>query len=77
MTVKGISAGNYPYYRRNIAKCDGACGGGVAVSSSTPGVPLGRWHGRGAAVLVLAGEVSEPQMRALFGLGCTRTLRRS
>ncbi|MFF3256417.1 MobF family relaxase [Actinacidiphila glaucinigra] len=69
MTMKGISAAGYSYYRRDIATCDGACGGGVAVSSSTPGVPVGRWHGRGAAVLGLAGEVSEPQMRALFGLG--------
>ncbi|WSM88192.1 relaxase domain-containing protein [Actinacidiphila glaucinigra] len=67
--MKGISAAGYSYYRRDIATCDGACGGGVAVSSSTPGVPVGRWHGRGAAVLRLAGEVSEPQMRALFGLG--------
>lgn len=39
------------------------------MSSSVPGVPTGEWLGRAAAVLGLAGEVSEPQMRALFGLG--------
>ncbi|WP_326581563.1 relaxase domain-containing protein [Actinacidiphila glaucinigra] len=69
MTCKAITAAGYAYYRRNITKGDGARGGGVAVSSSMPGVPAGQWHGRGAAVLGLAGEVSEPQMRALFGLG--------
>ncbi|WP_326580813.1 relaxase domain-containing protein [Actinacidiphila glaucinigra] len=69
MTCKAVTAAGYAYYRRNIAQGDGARGGGVAVSSAMPGVPVGQWHGRGAAVLGLAGEVSEPQMRALFGLG--------
>ncbi|MFB7287819.1 MobF family relaxase [Actinacidiphila glaucinigra] len=69
MTGKAITAAGYAYYRRNIARGDGARGGGVAVSSSMPGVPAGQWHGRAAPVLGLTGEVSEPQMRALFGLG--------
>ncbi|MFF3256999.1 MobF family relaxase [Actinacidiphila glaucinigra] len=69
MTMKGITAAGYRYYRRNIAAGDGARGGQVAVSSSTPGVPAGQWHGAAAVRLGLAGEVTEPQMRALFGLG--------
>ncbi|WP_326581871.1 relaxase domain-containing protein (plasmid) [Actinacidiphila glaucinigra] len=69
MTVKGITAASYPYYRHNIAAADGARGSEAAVSSSTPGVPVGEWHGAAAVRLGLAGEVTEPQMRALFGLG--------
>ncbi|MFF3565477.1 MobF family relaxase [Streptomyces sp. NPDC002574] len=69
MTCKAITAAGYAYYRRNIAQGDGVGGGGVAVSSAMPGVPVGQWHGRAATVLGLAGEVSDPQMRALFGLG--------
>ncbi|MFE7328055.1 MobF family relaxase [Streptomyces sp. NPDC057565] len=69
MTAKGLTAKNYLYYRRNIAAGDGARGSGPTVSSDEPGVPPGVWHGQAARALGLTGVVSEPQMRALFGLG--------
>ncbi|MFE0773291.1 MobF family relaxase [Streptomyces sp. NPDC058861] len=69
MTGAAVTAENYRYYRSNVAAGDGVQGGGQAVSSSQPGVPAGVWTGRAAAALGLAGEVTEPQMRALFGLG--------
>ncbi|EGE39527.1 TrwC relaxase [Streptomyces sp. ACT-1] len=69
MTVKGITAGQERYYRRNIALGDGAQGTEPTVSSSVPGVPPGVWHGQAAAALGLSGLVADAQMRALFGLG--------
>ncbi|GAA2447771.1 hypothetical protein GCM10010405_33980 [Streptomyces macrosporus] len=69
MTAQGITAASYRYYRRSIAAGDGAAGGRPTVSSAVPGVPPGIWHGRAARTLGLAGEVTEAQMRALFGLG--------
>jgi len=69
MTAQGITAAGYRYYRRSIAAGDGAAGGRPTVSSAVPGVPPGIWHGRAAGVLGLSGEVTEAQMRALFGLG--------
>ncbi|MGX1886793.1 MobF family relaxase [Streptomyces sp. NPDC055287] len=69
MTAKGITAKGYRYYRRNIAAGAGAQGSEPTVSSSAPGVPHGVWHGQAARALGLAGVVTEPQMRALFGLG--------
>ncbi|WP_277347755.1 MobF family relaxase [Streptomyces barkulensis] len=69
MTVKGITAKGHSYYQRNIAAGDGARGSEPTTSSSVPGVPPGEWHGQAARVLGLAGEVSEPQMNALFGKG--------
>ncbi|MFE7777735.1 MobF family relaxase, partial [Streptomyces sp. NPDC057445] len=69
MTAKGITADGWRYYRRSIAAGDGAVGGVATVSSDVPGVPPGYWHGQAARALGLSGVVSEPQMRALFGLG--------
>ncbi|MFD4243651.1 MobF family relaxase [Streptomyces sp. NPDC058525] len=69
MTGAAVTAENYRYYRSNVAAGDGVHGGEPAVSSSQPGVPAGVWAGRAAAAMGLAGEVTEPQMRALFGLG--------
>ncbi|MFE4925157.1 MobF family relaxase [Streptomyces sp. NPDC056661] len=69
MTAKGLTAKNYLYYRRNIAAGDGARGSEPTVSWAEPGVPPGVWHGQGARALGLSGVVSDPQMRALFGLG--------
>ncbi|MDX2733626.1 MobF family relaxase, partial [Streptomyces sp. PA03-2a] len=69
MTAKGLTAKNYLYYRRNIAAGDGALGSEPAVSSDEHGVPPGVWHGQAAGAMGLSGVVSEPQMRALFGLG--------
>ncbi|MFC5905347.1 MobF family relaxase, partial [Streptomyces zhihengii] len=69
MTAKAFTAGRERYYRRNVARGDGAPGAELTVSSSVPGVPPGVWHGQGAQALRLTGLVSEAQMRALFGLG--------
>ncbi|MGW8995021.1 MobF family relaxase [Streptomyces zhihengii] len=69
MTGAAVTAENYRYYRSSVAAGDGIQGGEPAVSSSEPGVPAGVWTGRAAAAMGLTGEVSEPQMRALFGLG--------
>ncbi|MFH8260532.1 MobF family relaxase [Streptomyces roseolus] len=69
MTVKGITAGQERYYRRNIALGDGAQGAEPTVSFSEPGVPPGAWHGQAAHALGLTGIVTDAQMQALFGLG--------
>ncbi|MET7552544.1 relaxase domain-containing protein [Streptomyces sp. NPDC005479] len=69
MTAKGLTAKDYLYYRRNIAAGDGARGSEPTVSSDQPGVPPRVWHGQAAEAMRLSGVVSEPQMRALFGLG--------
>ncbi|MEU6071906.1 MobF family relaxase [Streptomyces sp. NPDC047082] len=69
MTAAGITERAWRYYRRNIAAGDGARGSEPTISSGVPGVPPGIWHGQAAAELGLSGVVSEPQMRALFGLG--------
>ncbi|MFE1781574.1 MobF family relaxase [Streptomyces sp. NPDC059506] len=69
MTANAFTAGQERYYRRNIARGDGAPGAELTVSSSVPGVPPGVWHGQGARALGLSGIVSDAQMRALFGLG--------
>ncbi|WP_331725298.1 MobF family relaxase [Streptomyces zaomyceticus] len=69
MTANAFTAGRERYYRRNIARGDGAQGAELTVSSSVPGVPPGVWHGQGAHALGLSGIVTDAQMRALFGLG--------
>lgn len=69
MAAKAITEGREGYYRRNIARGDGAQGTELTISSSVPGVPPGVWHGQAAAALGLAGIVTDAQMRALFGLG--------
>ncbi|MGZ2361686.1 relaxase domain-containing protein [Streptomyces sp. 372A] len=69
MTANALTAGRERYYRRNIARGDGAPGAELTVSSSVPGVPPGVWHGQAARALGLSGIVSDTQMRALFGLG--------
>ncbi|MFD0432031.1 relaxase domain-containing protein [Streptomyces zhihengii] len=69
MTANAFTAGRQRYYRRNIARGDGAPGAELTVSSSAPGVPPGVWHGQAARALGLSGIVSDAQMRALYGLG--------
>ncbi|MFF9458662.1 MobF family relaxase [Streptomyces flaveolus] len=69
MTATAITADREGYYRRSIARGDGAQGTELTISSSVPGVPPGVWHGQAAAALGLSGIVTEAQMRALFGLG--------
>lgn len=69
MTAKGLTAKNSLYYRRNIAAGDGVRGSEPTVSSGEPGVPPGVWYGQAARDMGFSGVVSEPQMRALSGLG--------
>ena len=73
MTMAKITAGDgYTYLTRHVAHGDaGAAGARDATAYYTAqGNPPGVWTGRGAPLLGLARrEVTEDQMRALFGLG--------
>src|SRR4051795_8970643 len=71
MTVHKLSAGDgYTYLTRQVASADGRrARQGLADYYTESGCPPGRWMGAGAASLGVAGEVSEGQMRALFGAG--------
>jgi conjugative relaxase-like TrwC/TraI family protein len=67
-----LSAGDgYSYLTRQVASADEhrAAGQDLAGYYTATGNPPGRWAGAGAAVLGVSGEVSEPQMLALFGKG--------
>ena len=74
MTVHKLSAGDgYTYLTRQVARADERLlpGQSLAEYYVARGNPAGLWLGSGAAVLGLEGtEVSESQMRALFGAGC-------
>jgi len=74
MTVHKLSAGDgYTYLTRQVASADERLlpGQSLADYYVARGNPAGVWRGSGAAVLGLEGtEVSEAQMRALFGAGC-------
>ena len=74
MTVHKLSAGDgYTYLTRQVASADERLlpGQSLAEYYVARGNPAGVWRGAGAAVLGLEGtEVSEAQMRALFGAGC-------
>ncbi|ABM10507.1 MobF family relaxase [Paenarthrobacter aurescens] len=73
MTVHKLSAGDgYTYLTRQVASADERrpAGQSLAEYYVARGNPPGVWTGRGAEQLGLAGtEVSEDQMRALFGAG--------
>ncbi|MBA2507382.1 MAG: relaxase domain-containing protein [Nocardioidaceae bacterium] len=71
MTVHKLSAGDgYRYLTRQVASADQRRGGaGLAGYYSATGTPPGRWLGASAADLGVSGQVSEPQMVALFGVG--------
>jgi conjugative relaxase-like TrwC/TraI family protein len=72
MTIAKITAGDgYTYLTRHTAHADAEGGARDATAYYTAqGNPPGRWTGRGAPLLGLAGrEVTEDQMRALFGHG--------
>lgn len=73
MTVHKLSAGDgYTYLTRQVASADERrpAGQSLAEYYVDRGNPPGVWAGRGAKQLGLAGtEVSETQMRALFGEG--------
>jgi len=73
MTLAKITAGTgYTYLTRHTARGDADQGNDqdAAAYYTAQGSPPGRWTGRGAPLLGLAGrEVTEDQMRALFGVG--------
>ena len=73
MTLAKITAGTgYTYLTRHTARGDAGQGNDrdAAAYYTAQGNPPGRWTGRGAPLLGLAGrEVTEDQMRALFGVG--------
>jgi TrwC relaxase len=74
MTVHKLSAGldgGYSYLTRQVASADQRrAGGALADYYAARGNPPGLWLGRGAEQLgVAGGEVTEAQMRALFGQG--------
>jgi conjugative relaxase-like TrwC/TraI family protein len=73
MTLAKITAGTgYTYLTRHTARGDAGQGNDrdAAAYYTAQGNPPGRWTGRGAPLLSLAGrEVTEDQMRALFGVG--------
>jgi len=73
MTLAKITAGTgYTYLTRHTARGDAGQGNDRDAASyyTAQGNPPGRWTGRGAPLLGLAGrEVTEDQMRALFGVG--------
>jgi conjugative relaxase-like TrwC/TraI family protein len=72
MTIAKITADGYTYLTRHTACGDSGEGGkeNAAAYYTAQGNPPGRWLGRGAPLLALAGqEVTEEQMLALFGHG--------
>jgi hypothetical protein len=73
MTIAKITAGDgYTYLTRHTAHGDADPAGkhDAAAYYTAEGSPPGRWIGRGAPLLGLAGQqVTEDQMRTLFGHG--------
>ncbi|HWL97360.1 MAG TPA: MobF family relaxase [Nocardioidaceae bacterium] len=72
MTVHKLSAGDgYTYLTRQVASGDRQrrAGEDLAGYYAETGNPPGRWLGSGITALGVSGEVSEPQMVALFGQG--------
>ena len=61
----------YVYLMRQVASGDELRprGRDLAQQQKAGGVPPGQWTGRAAALLDVAGQVTEAQMRALFGEG--------
>ncbi|MFQ6331606.1 MobF family relaxase (plasmid) [Nocardia sp. CWNU-33] len=73
-TIHKVVAGNgYQYYLRNVAANDASTRGRSSLADyySTEGEAPGRWHGCGLRALgvQLGDEVTEEQMKSLFGLG--------
>ncbi|MFD5921715.1 MobF family relaxase [Kitasatospora sp. NPDC058201] len=67
-----MTPGNgYVYLMRQIATGDElrTRGRDLAEHQTAAGVPPGQWSGRAAALLGVSGQVTEAQMRALFGEG--------
>jgi conjugative relaxase-like TrwC/TraI family protein len=71
MTIHKLTAGDgYTYLTRQVASADERrAGQDLAGYYTATGTPPGRWTGAGAAHAGVTGQVSERQMRALFGSG--------
>lgn len=72
MTIHAIHAGDgYTYLTRQVATGDRTCAADKSFTDyyTATGTPPGRWWGRGADILGVTGEVSQSQMRALYGEG--------
>jgi len=72
MTVHRLHAGDgYSYLTRQVATADRqkARGRDIADYYTAEGTPPGQWHGKGVGALGVSGEVTEAQMKALFGEG--------
>ena len=63
------SGDGYSYLTRQVATGDNPRKRGELMADyyTANGVPAGQWHGKGAELLGLSGEVSEAQMAASFG----------
>ncbi|MGV9823479.1 MobF family relaxase [Nocardia xishanensis] len=73
-TIHKVVAGNgFQYYLRNVAANDATSRGRSSLSDyySVHGESPGRWHGTGLSALGIdiGAEVTEAQMKSLFGLG--------
>ncbi|MFI2478696.1 MobF family relaxase [Nocardia xishanensis] len=73
-TIHKVVAGNgFQYYLRNVAANDATSRGRSSLSDyySAHGESPGRWHGTGLTALGIdvGAEVTEAQMKSLFGLG--------
>jgi hypothetical protein len=72
MTVHVLHAGDgYTYLTRQVASGDVARRRGEALTDyyAAEGNPPGRWVDSGRAAMGIEGQVSEAQMKALFGEG--------
>ncbi|MEG9249937.1 MobF family relaxase [Arthrobacter sp. Soc17.1.1.1] len=72
MTVHKLSAGDgYAYYTSEVASADELRAGDRELGDyyTVEGMPPGQWVGHSEQLLGVSGEVSETQMKALFGEG--------
>ncbi|MFE2994840.1 MobF family relaxase [Nocardia sp. NPDC059246] len=72
MTIHAIHAGDgYTYLTRQVATGDRTRAADKSFTDyyTATGAPPGRWFGRGAEILGVTGDVSQDQMRALYGEG--------
>ncbi|WP_168796565.1 MobF family relaxase [Arthrobacter echini] len=72
MTVHKLSAGDgYAYYTSEVASADELRAGDRELGDyyTVEGMPPGQWVGHSEQLLSVSGEVSEAQMKALFGEG--------
>lgn len=72
LTIKALHAGDgFEYLLRSVATADRQRSRGQSMTDyyTANGTPPGQWWGRGAALMGVSGEVTEAQMRALYGEG--------